>query len=183
VQHAHELDLHEDFKAVLVTNKCSECLFKMSNRLLLPGHGMAEQYFGERGTMHQRLNIALLNDTLGKAAYKFRLEYETVDAAGYAGYGTLELMQYVAVDKDCVARGDSVLRFAAEHAGFALRHQHDLQFLVPVPGNIAREVLAGILVVPRAGENGCAVLGELVQIGSDGKIEQLKRFHRMVILL
>jgi len=55
-----------------------------------------------------------------------------------------------------------VLCFATDHERVALGGENDLQLLVPVPGNVADEVFAGVFIVTRAGENRRTVLGQLV---------------------
>ncbi|MPM95242.1 hypothetical protein SDC9_142396 [bioreactor metagenome] len=54
---------------------------------------------------------------------------------------------------------------------------------MPVPGNIADKVHAGVFVIACAGEDRGSVLGEFVQIRRNRDIEQLQCFHDAALSL
>jgi hypothetical protein len=92
-------------------------------------------------------------------------------------------MQHIAVDEDHLAGVKQILGLSTEHERISFNRENDLHFLVPVPWNVTHEVFSRVFIIARAGKNRRAVLGELVQIGCDGNIEQLKSFHDAVFLV
>ena len=178
-QHPHQRDLHEYLVAVAVADERLKRLDKPVDRRFLPRHVAAEQHIRHRGAAHKRRDVSLLDDALRKAGDKLRHEEQAVNPAGDALLPALELVQHVAVDEDRVSGMQQILGFATEHERVPLRGENDLQLLVPVPGNVAHEVFAGVFIIARAGKDGGSVFGELVQVGRDRNIEQLQCFHNV----